>query len=367
VSEGDPRTGASGGPAPAADEFAHIPDRSRRPPLLVVLTVAVAVFLIVRLRHDVSFALSPATPIELGEARTLAGTSLEQLPLNRYVRLQGLPERESAVILDPRGSWEFSQLFRLHGTRGRFFVRRSQDPLPVALAERDRFTGRLLHFSDLSFAGSIGQHFATRVTATHFFRPADLAAALARSTRPVVVRDVAGEPVTLNPSERLTFDVVRPGEYRLELPRARFPDRARAEAAVQAAGGRALETRETEPSWIVRASIPDATRDKVLSALTDQDRAIQFRMARDAVEIALSDLRASAEGFDFGASAPALAGPVAPARIAAIRILTTVQVPPDAVLLIEGEAPRSQLKSVAILVILVVFGTVSLLALRRPA
>ena len=35
------------------------------------------------------------------------------------------------------------------------------DPLPVSLAEQDRFTGRLLRFSDLSFAESISRHFAS--------------------------------------------------------------------------------------------------------------------------------------------------------------------------------------------------------------
>jgi hypothetical protein len=367
VSDAESRTGAPGGPAPAADEFAHIPDRSRRPPLLVLLTVAVSVFLIVRLRHDVGFALSSSSPIELGEARSLAAAPLDRLPLNRYVRLAGLPERESAVILDPRGAWEFTQLFRLHGTGGRFFVRRSQDPLPVALAERDRFTGRLLRFAELSFAGSIAQHFAARVTATHFFRAADLATAVAQPARPLVVRDRAGEAVTLAPDERLTFDVVRPGEYRVELPRARFADRARAEAAMQAMGAPPLEIKETETTWQLRLAVPEQNRDRVLSALSDLDRNVQFRVAREAVEVPLSEVRATPEGFDFGARAAALGGAVPAARIAAVRTLTTVRVPEDAVLLIEGEAPRSQVKSVVILVILVVFGTVSLLALRRPA
>jgi hypothetical protein len=195
--------------------------------LLTLLTIAVAVFLIVRLRQDVSYALSSATPIELGEARTLGGEAAGRLPMNRYVRLSGLPERESAVILDPRGAWEFSQLFRLHGTGGRFFVRRSADPLPIALAERDVFTGRLMRFAELSFAESIARHFADRVTASHFFRASELAAALTRPDRPLTLRDVAGQRVTLPPSTRLTLDLMQPGEYRVELPRERFAEASR--------------------------------------------------------------------------------------------------------------------------------------------
>ena len=269
MSDAESKSGSPNGPPPGAreaDEFAHIPDPGRRPPLLALLTIAVAVFLIVRLRHDVSYALSAATPVELGEARTLAAATLDRLPLNRYVRLSGLPERESAVILDPRGAWEFSQLFRLHGTSGRFFVRRSGDPLPSTLAERDVFTGRLMPFKDLSFADSIAGHFADRVTATHFFRADELAAALAQPTRPLALRDLTGERVTLAPTTRLTLDVIRPGEYRVELPRARFAEASAAEARVQkvaqAAGGRVLQRRESPAAWIVTLAIPTEARDQ---------------------------------------------------------------------------------------------------------
>jgi hypothetical protein len=369
VSEVESKSGPPSGVAPAgagADEFAHIPSRPRRPPLLALLTVAVAAFLVVRLRHDVQYALSSARPADLGAARARATQPLDRLPLNRYVRLSGLPERESAVILDPRGGWEFSQLFRLHGTGGRFFVRRQADPLPPALAERDVFSGRLVRFRDLSFADSIGRHYAQRVTATHFFRARDLAAALARPTRPLVLQDVAGEPVTLAPSERLTFDILRPGVYEVELPRLRFARRTQAETAAQTAGGRLLSARETETAWILTLEVPDAARDRGLSALADLDRTVRFRAARDTIEVSPTEVRPAGEAFDFGTRAGP-GGPIPFDRLGAIRTLTAVRIPEDAVLLLEGEAPRGQVKALVILVVLVVFGTVSLLALRRPA
>jgi hypothetical protein len=351
---------------PGADEFSHIPSRPRRPPLLTLLTLAVAVFLVVRLRHDVRYALSPSAPAELGEARTLADRPASGLPINRYVRLSGLPERESAVILDPRGSWEFSQLFRLHGARGRFFVRRSEDPLPPALAERDVFTGRLMRFSDLSFSGSIARHFAERVTATHFFSARELAAALVRPARPLVVKDVGGEPVTLGASDRLAFDVLIMGQYQIDLPRIRFAQRGQAEGAVQAAGGRVLAARESAEAWVLTVALPDTVRERALTTLADLDREVRFRAARQTVERSPAEIRATEDAFDLGQPAQA-AGVVPFERVASIRTLTTVRVPDDALLLLEGEAPRSQLKAVIILAVLVAFGTVSLLALRRPS
>jgi hypothetical protein len=348
-----------------ADEFSHIPSRPRRPPLLTLLTLAVAVFLIVRLRHDVRYALSPSVPTDLGRATTaLADRPLDRLPINRYVRLAGLPERESAVILDPRGSWEFSQLFRLHGARGRFFVRRSEDPLPPALAERDVFTGRLMLFSDLSFAGSIARHFAERVQATHFFPPRELAAVLGRPARPLVVKDVGGQPVTLAPGDRLAFDVLTPGSYQVELPRIRFAQRGQAESAAQAAGGRVLSGREAPEAWVLTLALPDTIRDRALTALADLDRDVRFRAARQTIELAAGEVQATPEGFALGQAG---GGTVPFERVAAIRTFTTVRVPEDAVLLLEGEAPRSQLKAVIILAVLVAFGTVSLLGLRRPS
>jgi hypothetical protein len=237
--------------------------------------------------------------------------------------------------------------------------------LPPALAERDVFTGRLLRFSDLSFADSIGRHFADRVTATHFFRAPDLAAALAQAARPLVLRDVAGEKVTLQASDRLAFDVLRPGEYRLELSRERFRQAAQAEAAVARAGLRVLSTSEAGPSWVVTGAVSDAGRDRALSALDELDRNVRFRSARDTLEVGPGEVRATAAGFELTTRGGAAVVPFD--RVAAIRTFTAVRVPDDAVLLLEGEAPGSQTKAVGILAVLVVFGTVSLLALRRPS
>jgi hypothetical protein len=245
-------------------------------------------------------------------------------------------------------------------------VRRRADPLPPAMAERDVFSGRLLRFGDLSFSGSIAQHFAERVTATHFFQPAELAAGLARSGGgPLTVRDLAGEPVTLAASQRLAFDVLRPGEYLLELPRVKFAQRGQVEAAVKAAGFQVLSAREGDGIWIVTGAVADAARDRALSAVADLDRAVRFRAARDTLEVKPTEIRTAPGGFALGPGA--VAGSVPFERVAAIRTLTAVRVPPDAVLLLEGEAPRSQTKAVVILAVLVVFGTISLLALRRPS
>ena len=61
---------------------------------------------------------SSAPPRGLRSGKATAGLE------NRYVRVAGTPDRESALELDTKGSWVFSQLFRVLGTGDRLFVHR---------------------------------------------------------------------------------------------------------------------------------------------------------------------------------------------------------------------------------------------------
>src|SRR3954470_17578436 len=84
------------------DEFAGIRAGPTRHPVLAALTVALAAFLVFQLRADIRYALSPATPVEISDARLLARANPAAVPVNRLVRLSGLPDRESALVLDTR-------------------------------------------------------------------------------------------------------------------------------------------------------------------------------------------------------------------------------------------------------------------------
>ena len=367
-SQQEPMSGkpqAPGDPsASGPDEFAHIPSPSRRPRWLAVAVLVIAGFLIFRLRSDVSYALSGGTARALGPASALADVPFDRLPLNRYVELRGTPERESAVVLDTQGAWRFSQFFRLRGTDGRFFVRRAEDPLPVAAAESETFAGRLLRFSDLSFAASIKAHFSRRVEATHFFRAETLASALGRPVRPVVLEDVAAERVELGRQDTLAIDVLLPGRYRVDVPREYVPEQAAAEKAVGAAGARVVERRETPQWWIFEVEVNETNaehRETTLSALGDATRGVRLRRARETVKAKIAELGAMEGGLRAGTRQ------IPFAEVAAVHTVAPVLIPDDAVLLMEGETPRSQTKSLVILAILSAFAAVNLLALRRSA
>ena len=189
-----------------ADEFAHIPRSRGRHPIVAIAGALLAFFLVFHIRRDLRYALSSSQPLDLGRASAVFGNGRAATGLeNRYVRVSGLPDRESALEIDTKGSWVFSQLFRVLGTGDRLFLHRRQSPLPAALAEADSFEGRLIRVDELPFAASIRSYFATHVAATHFFAPQVLAQALAarRPGAPLTLTDTSGDVVSLDERETI--------------------------------------------------------------------------------------------------------------------------------------------------------------------
>ncbi len=342
-----------------------MPTRAKRRLPLALAVITLAAFLGFKLRDDLLYALSSGEPRDLGAAGIAMASGTGSVPLNRYVRLAGLPDRESALVLDTQGSWKFAQFFRVLATKSRFFVQRTADPLPVALADRDVFTGRLVRFKDLSFESSIRQHFSARVTATHFFKPADLRAALASGNAPAV-SDVAGDRVTLNPSDGLVISRLHPGEIRIDLPKDRYPTAASARALIDARGGQVVNSSEDPQHHSFVVTFPPATRDPALSALGDLDRRIRIRSARSDFKVRVGDLTATPEGLSIkSATSPAISIPLE--EIQAVRTVAPLEIPDDAVLLLEGDRPADHLKTLVIVAFLLAFALVNLLSLRRPA
>src|SRR4051794_284611 len=121
----------SSGVAEGPDEFAHIPSRTRHP-IVGIAGALLAFFLVFHIRHDLRYALSSGEPADLGSARQAFGHGAKAVGdyENRYVRVAGTPDRESALEIDTKGSWVFTQFFRILGTDERLFVHRPASPLP---------------------------------------------------------------------------------------------------------------------------------------------------------------------------------------------------------------------------------------------
>ena len=355
--------------APAGqDEFAGIPSPRGRHPVIALGTAALACFLIFQIKDDLRYALSSGVAQDLGDARSISTAKPEGLPVNRYVRLAGNADRESAVVLDTQGSWHFTQFFRLLGTNSRIFVRRAADPLPAELAAHDVFVGRLMGFSNLSFQEAIRHHFAGHVSATHFFAPTVVRTALAQASGgSLLLTDLLGDRVSLAANDELVIDMDRPGQIRIDFPRERFVDQAAARAAVEQQAGQVLEAPgdAVDPkSLALVVTFPPERRDRALQALGEMDRRLHIRPAHTTYKSRVADLGATAEASvvkTAGAGSQAL--PVA--QIQGVATLAAVQIPDDALILFEGERPREHFKSLIIAAFLLGFAVINLLALRR--
>lgn len=372
------KTGTGAAPAPAApaseaDEFAHIRRRRSRHPLLAAGAGLLALFLVVKERGDIAYFLSPRTPADLGDARTLTTTDRGRQVLaegtNRLVRVQGIPDRESALQVDTKGSWTFTQFFKILGTNGRLFIHRRENPVPAYRAEQDVFVGRLVRFGDLSFEDAIRAHFAGHVSATHFFAPEAMHKVVtAHSAQPTELRDLAGDTITLGPNDILAIDLRRPGEIEVALPIARFAttDAARTalEGKVAPRGGHVLGPGKPAPdkhTFVV--SVSAAERDGTMDAAADLDQRVTIRDVRETVKARLGDLEMDGERLAVrGAGAT-------PRRVlenvATIRTLAMVQIPEDAYLIVEGETPKEHTADVAIALVLLVFASVNLVGLVK--
>ena len=356
----------SGGGASPADEFAHIPSSRRRHPAIALAATALAVFLIYQIHDDLLFAISHSDVRDIGDARSVASTPVDKLPINQYVRVSGMADRESGVIIDTAGSWQFTQFFRVLGTRSRVFVSRVPDPIPVEQAEKDVFVGRLVRFGDLSFAAAIRKHFANRVSATHFFAPSALRDKVATTNGgPVVLADMLGEQVSLAPTDEVSIAVARPADMVVELPRSKVPDAAAARAVVGQQGGKVLDevVKASDASSIALVvTFAEDKRDLAMHALSELDEHVRFRPVRATHTVPISGLAATKDGVRVQTASESKELPLG--QILAISTQATVQIPDDALLVLEGSRPRDHLKVLIVAAFLLGFAVVNLLAMR---
>jgi hypothetical protein len=391
MSDTAPSDRAAGDAAGVVDEFAHIPSSRGRHPLVAVAGAALAFFLVFHVRHDLRYALASGEPFDLGRASAVFGGGRQMSGLeNRFVRVTGLPDRESALQIDTKGSWVFSQFFRLLGTDNRLFLHRRESPLPAGLAEADVFEGRLIRVDELPFAASIRSYFATHVAATHFFAPEALTQALAarHPGAPLTVADTSGDVVSLDERETIGIDVSERDQVKIGLPRERFPTEEAARAALTSRGGEILgalgavrakpltgapeagplsATPEAPQRWTFVVRFPSATAQAALDAIGNLDRAVDIRDARQTVDVKLEDVSApgDARGGLLVRPGQGAQRRLESTTIAAIHTMAPVVIPDDAYLLVEGDVPREHLPTVLIALILVMFGAVNLVGLAR--
>ncbi len=340
--------------------------------------MVLSAYLIYHQGPDVLYALSSGQPQALGPAPALFGPGAPALPQNRYVRIEGTPDFESAVVLDTQGEWKFRSFFRVLNTDGKLFVQRVPGPLPSSLAERNGFSGRLLPLDKISFSSAIRAYYAQHVTATHVFDPEAFRQAVEARIVPGSLPDRLGSKVALAGNEVLAFDLKTPNRFTIEIPQTHFPELAGALRALKATGANVLDAGRSVPrdgggsGYVFEVDVSPENQRQTLSAAADLAGRVRIEPVVQTLNARLSDVASDGETLSLTPlpSNPAKAVAAQPetrpwADVTGVRTTAHLEIPADAYLLLEGERPSSHYRAVVATAFLLAFALINLLAFRR--
>jgi hypothetical protein len=116
--------------------------------------------------------------------------------------------------------------------------------------------------------------------------------------------------------------------------------------------------------WTFVVRFPAEGKQAALGALGDLDRKVEIRDARETLRVRVTDMAVKDGALSLrpGGGGERI---VPLADVAAIRTLSTVRVPEDAFLLIEGDRPRDHLPTLLLALAVAMFGAFNLAALAR--
>ena len=205
------------------------PKRKRRHPVISLIVIGLAVYLMVFLRQDIGFFLEPAEPVVLGEAS--AAVEADKLRHNSYIKLEGTPDRKNALIIESRVGG-FDSFFRLLGTSNRVFVQKHREHRASDEDIGTVHAGQLVRFDSLPYAESLQSYLAKRMTTAHDLSFKAIKAALAQGMGKgtVKLKDVKGEAVTLTPDSMIWINAAHPNEWVIQFSKHAY---ATAELAQQ--------------------------------------------------------------------------------------------------------------------------------------
>jgi len=335
--------------------------------------IVFAAYLVFHQREDVGFALSSAAPVQLGSAVQALDEGRLAEHVNRYVRLEGVPDFESGLHVDTKGSWAFRHLFRLMGTDSRVLVQRLPDPLPLRLLERPSMAGRLVSLADVSFDASIRAYYQAHVSATHFFSAEAIAAGLARGL-PVRLVDEVGSEVELAGNQRLTVPLAQPGRFRVRVPSGlRYLSPEAAQRALAATDAHLLSeaTIVSSPGpgipggYVFDVEVASDQEAVVLSAIADLAPKVRIDPLLRWAEVPVRTLEVK-EGRVVGLDAQSGAVVAFDEMGTGLaRLISQLEVPQDAFLLIEGERPSHQYKALITSLLFSAFALFNIYGLAR--
>lgn len=349
----------------------------RRHPGVAIAVLAVCLLLLYRLRTDLQYALQSTDARHLGAAATLSGNG--QLPgaVDHFVAIDGVPDHRNALAFDPKGGRPRQHVFRLLGTGSRLYVTTVAAGGPPYV---DQWSGRLRRFDDLSFADAV----RTTWAATLVLRAVDLPKLKALQPgalpSPLQITDRAGEQMTVAGQQDLLIDVIFPDDVRVLLSKDKVPSEADAEHEVERFAlphGPGVETKDGY-GYVLRLPPAGPERQRVLAQIDAQGvwlwhRVETYRAPAGAVQVTPAGLLlpgpdALPQPVRYRAVQPIVAPtaargqpgvPVAGSpelhlgaqkepstlllweHVQAVQVSEPMTIAPDALVLMDGETPRS--------------------------
>lgn len=357
-------------PADATDnELIKLSAPRARSPIIAGASLLLGALLLWRLAGDLTYALQPAQPVELGEV--CAAQAAGKLVPGHHVALTGMPDYRNALSFEPRGERSRRYLFRLLGTASPVFVlspdAESGEP------PRNSFAGRLRRFDDLPYAKNVRDYYQSKSLVA---RSLDLSAlrALPPGGLPQSVTDRAGQPLALSAKQDLYLDVLFPDDLRVLLSKDKFPSEPDARHEVERLGlptGPGVETRDGY-GYVLR--LPQGKeRNQILSDVDARGILLWHRV--ETYHVTVSGLKLDAAGVTVSGGREGdlptqyAVSPDAPSRLMAARatehavpwsqvqsiyVKQPLEIDAGASLLLAGETPQSQrwLTGVAALLLL---------------
>lgn len=382
----------------------------RRHPLVAVAVLLVGALLLYRMRTDLTYAMQPSTPRELGEAAAALRSGKLAEAAGGYVQVSGLPDRRNALSFDPKGSRLRTHVFRILGTGGAASKVLVATPGVAASRAENRFTGRLRRFDEVYFADAVADYFKQ----TQALRAIDLGKLKALPAgplpQPLSTSDRSGEPLQVAKDQELLIDVLFADDLRVLLSKDKFPSEPDARREIERVGlphGPGIETKDGF-GYVLRLPPHGLERQRVLAQIDGLGiwlwhRIETYRVPLGALSVTPAGLvlpgpdaltqpvryqltaapaapasaapaqpaeAAAPTGTAPAASPEPAAAPAGPRQLAPQKEQTTVllweqvqavqvneplTVPADAWLIIDGESPRSALWTLPVSALLALF------------
>lgn len=224
-------------------------------PLLSLSVLVFCAYFLVRLKSDLVFAHAGPEP-----TRVQSPIDVLRADLDSYVELEAVPDLAAILRVYASEARDGHRLAPVFGSRDRLWILFGGNQWVEPATYDERVRGRVKELGDLPFYDALVAELA-RARVPRALEPAAAFQALARGAGPVEVRDVAGDPVALEPDTPVTVIERAVGEARVVgFATDTLPDEGAWRAALERAGviasGVPLE-KKTDATWSFRVPAPE--------------------------------------------------------------------------------------------------------------